>query len=146
MATAPSTKTLAAFKEASKFFTLVGNRILVERLPDEEVKTSTGLILSGGSRSEVSASKPLICLVVAIGEGYTPVDGTEEKIPLDVKVGSVVMINEAGVNFFSTIPGFTAYSEMKLGLASEGDIQMRFANMEEFEAYKRALNGVLNNG
>ena len=133
---------LNEFKSAAKLFTLSGNRILVERLDTGEIKSKGGIILAESTayKSDLKSHKPLVCMVLAVGEGYTQED-KDEKIPLDVKPGDVVVLNALGVSFFSTLPGVASYTEMRVGITSESDVQMRFASLEHFEEYTKVFNG-----
>lgn len=141
-------KFLKAFNSDTRaLFVLPGNKMLVERLEEEEVKTSGGLIIGTPARanSELKSHRPLVAVVVAVGEGYTDSssDDPNAKLPLDVEPGSVVVLNPMGVEFFSTIPGFNVSTEMRLGITSESDVRMRFKDIETFEAYKKALGGTV---
>ncbi len=138
----PNSIYLEAFNRASKYFTLAGNRMLVERMDDVEVKTAGGLYLAPASnkRSDLKLQKPLVCVVLATGEGYTQ-EGSEEKLPLDCKPGNVVILNAIGASFFSILPGMSSYTEERVGLTSESDVQMRFNSIEHFQEYTKALNG-----
>lgn len=128
-----------AFERARPHFKLFGNKMLVERLNSGEVKTKGGIILTESSniRSDLKSHKPLICLVLAVGDGYVGDDG--ELVPLDIKPGNIVMLNSLGVSFFSVLPGSSSYSDMAIGLTSETDVQLIFENLEEYEAYAKAL-------
>jgi co-chaperonin GroES (HSP10) len=137
---------LKAFEAAGKHFTLTGNKMLVERLDSGEVKSKGGLILAESPKhiSDLKTQKPLVCIVLAVGEGYTGEDVTAAKIPTDVKPGNVVVLNALGVSFYSIVPGFPSFTDMKLGISSEGDVQMRFDSVGEFEQYAAAISAALN--
>jgi co-chaperonin GroES (HSP10) len=134
---------LGKFKAASQFFTLTGNRMLIERLEGyDEVKTAGGLIVGEDkrARSDLKMMKPLVCVVLATGEGYTQ-DGDEDKLPLDCKPGDVVVLNPMGATFFSILPGVATYTNNSVGIVAEGDVQMRFSSIEHFQEYKKAIQG-----
>lgn len=133
---------LETFKRASKHLTLPGNKILVEKIDTAEVRTKGGLIIAERQdiRSDVKSLKPLLAIVVAVGEGYLDTD-SNTTVPLDVKQGSVVILNPNGVMFFSTVPGLLNYSDLKLGISTEGDIQLRFDSIEAYNEYEKAVNG-----
>lgn len=68
----------------------LGDRVLVK--PDSaEEKTAGGLFLSSGSQE-----KPQRGTVVAVGAGKLDDDG--DRIPMDVKVGDVVIYGKYGGN------------------------------------------------
>jgi hypothetical protein len=115
--------------------------MLVERLELGEVKVGSIIIAeSTDHRSDVRNYKPLLCVVLAIGEGYTNDENpTGPKLPMDCKPGNVVILNPMGASFFSVLPGVTTYSGKAVGITSESDVQMRFESVEEFEAYTKAF-------
>lgn len=136
------TKYLEKFKDATKYFTLAGNRILVERMDAAEVKTRGGLIIAESPKinSELKSHKPLVCMVLAVGEGYTDPEADSGFIPTDVQPGNVVVLNALGVSFFSVVPGVSSFTDMKLGISSEADVQMRFDSITDFEEYSKLMS------
>ena len=68
----------------------LGDRVLVKPAPKEE-KTSTGLYISSGAQE-----KPQRGTIVAVGAGK--VNDKGERIPMDVKVGDVVIYGKFGGN------------------------------------------------
>ena len=68
----------------------LGDRVLVKPAPKEE-KTSSGLYISSGAQE-----KPQKGEVVAVGAGKLNDKG--ERLPIDVKVGDVVIYGKYGGN------------------------------------------------
>lgn len=134
-----ASKYLGQFADASRHFKLFGAKLLVEKMDPGEVKTAGGLILSAPShvKGTVKAHEPLVLTVLAVGEGYTNDEGTP--IPLTVKPGNIIVCNANGVSFFSTLPGVPSYTEMKVGITTETDVQLLFADANEFDAYTKAF-------
>jgi co-chaperonin GroES (HSP10) len=134
---------LNKFKEAAKFFTLTGNKILVERLDVGEVKTAGGLFLaeSKDQRSDLRLQRPHVCVVVAVGEGYYNAE-SNSYTAMDVRPGNVVVLNSIGVQYYHTLPGIASYSNNQLGLSTENDLQLKFENIEAFQAYSKTMSGV----
>jgi co-chaperonin GroES (HSP10) len=132
------------FNKARQHFKLFGNKILIERLDLGEVKTAGGIILTEASnkRSDLALQKPHVAIILAVGEGYYD-SSTNSYTPLEVKPGNIVLLNSAGVQYYSTLPGAASYSANKVGLTTEGDLQMVFENLEAFKDYALALGGVL---
>lgn len=133
---------LDGFKQAEGTFELFGSKLLVERLEiNAEVKSAGGIILSAANhaKSTLKKQEPLVARVLASGQGYTNEDGTS--IPLDVRPGNIVVLNPNGVNFFSTLPGVPSYTDMKIGITTEGDVQMCFKDVEAFNAYCKVFGG-----
>lgn len=127
------------FATASKHFQLFGSKLLVEQLDLGEIKSKGGLILSAPShaKSNIKKQEPMVCIILAAGEGYTNDEGVA--IPLTVKPGNIVVVNANGVLFFSTLPGVPSYTEMKVGITTESDVQMLFTDKEAFDAYTKVF-------
>lgn len=130
-----------AYKTASQHFKLTGNKLLVERIDLGEAKTKSGLIIADGQniRADLRLQKAHIGYVLAVGEGYFDAE-TKALLPLDVKPGNVVVLNSLGVQYYSTVPGAAGYTANKVGLTTEGDVQMCFESVEAFKAYSEALS------
>jgi len=128
--------------EAQSLYRLQGARVLLEVLPQKEIKTASGIILSAPKdhvKVTAESFQPQLAIVLLIGAGY--VDSDNNPIDMDVKVGNIVMVNELGLRYFSTFPGIVDYTKNTLALTSESEIQMIFENMEKFEQYEALLNG-----
>lgn len=129
-------------EEAQSLYRLQGARVLLEVLPQKEIKTASGIILSAPKdhvKVTAESFQPQLAIVLLIGAGY--VDSDNNPIDMDVKVGNIVMVNELGLRYFSTFPGIVDYTKNTLALTSESEIQMIFENMEKFEQYEALLNG-----
>lgn len=132
---------LGQFEKAAKHFQLMGNKLLVERIELGEVKTAGGIIIAESSnvRADLKLQKPHIGIVLAVGKGYyDPADGSYDE--LEIKPGMVIMYNGLGAQYYSVLPGVAGYSNNKVGLTTEADVQAVFASIEEFEAYAKALS------
>lgn len=136
---------LNKFQEAAKTFQLFGNKILVERLELGEVRTAGGLIVAETSnvRSDLRMQKPHLGVVLATGPGYYDADKGDYQ-PLDVKPGNIVVISSVGVQYYSLLPGSASYNSNKIGITTEGDVQMAFQDLETFNAYSKIMSS--NNG
>lgn len=133
-----SSKYLERFKTLpAEAMQLIGDLVLVERVPVEERRTAGGLIMSAGigekARSTIKADLPVFVHVLAVGKGYYDEEG--KSTPLNVRVGDVILVGAESVRWFSDmdIPDYQAY---EIGLTREQEISLRF---EGEEAYKRAF-------
>lgn len=133
---------LASFKEAAGTFKLYGSKILVERLDTGEVKTKGGLIIADSDkvRSDLRTQKPHVAVVLAVGEGYYDAE-SKTYLPLEVKPGNIVIISNVGAQYYSLLPGLSNYTSNKVGISTEGDVQMIFEDMERFQEYAKIING-----
>lgn len=126
--------------EGSKF-KLAGGRILVEVLPKQEMKSAGGLIIAAPSTHKGTADmqRAVLGIVLMVGEGYIDSDGKD--IPMEVKVGNVVVLNEFGVKYYSEFPGIKSYTENKLAMTGESEIQIKFESVDELIEFESLLNG-----
>lgn len=120
-------------------FKLNGGRVLVELLPKKEIKTASGLVLSSPDSYKGTSdnNRALLGIVLLTGDGY--IDSDNNEIPIDLKIGSVVVLNEFGVKAYSQFPGVQNYTRNTIVMTSESEVQMTFDSIEEFEKYEKAL-------
>jgi co-chaperonin GroES (HSP10) len=137
-------KYLERFKrlqDASDLYRLHGGRLLVEILPQQEIKSSGGIVLAApkdfarGSTAE--SSRGTIAVVLLVGAGYIGADGVEYAI--DAKPGSIILLNDFGLRCFSTLPGISDYVANSVALIDESHIQMSWESMEKFNKYVELL-------
>lgn len=131
---------LAQFEQNAKYFKLQGNKILIERIELGEVRTAGGLIIaeSPNLRQDLKLQKPHLAVVLAVGTGYYDAE-TRSYEPLEVKPGNVVILNANGVQYYSLLPGLANYTANKVGLTTEGDVQLVFDSIEVFETYQKEM-------
>lgn len=115
-------------------FVLIGDLVLVERVPFEERKSAGGLILNAGqgekARSTVKADLPHFVHVLAVGKGYY--DEEKGDVPLDVKQGDIVLVAPESVRWFSDLE-IPDYQQYEIGLIREQEVNLRFAGKEAFD-------------
>jgi co-chaperonin GroES (HSP10) len=135
------TKYLEQFKklEGSKY-KLAGGRMLVEILPKKEMKTTGGLIMAAplNHKGTADTQRAVVGVVLMTGEGYVDDDGID--VPMETKVGSVVVLNEFGLKYYSEFPGIATYTESKLALTAESEIQMKFDSFDDLAAFEKLLD------
>ena len=127
------------------FHTLKGNLILVEKLPEPEKKTKSGLILAvDDGRKQINgmgADVPHFCVVLDVGEGYT--DGESGSLvegSMGVKVGDIVMVPRLSIKYFSMFADLHNYVPDTIGVTRESEIQITYASPEAYEQYFKELN------
>jgi len=139
---------LEAFKKLTekntdnKLFELIGDNILIEKIDEEEFKSSSGIIMATDpkqSRNNMLETKPCWVRILAVGAGYY--DGDKE-VPLSVKPGDVCLIPEAGARWFSVFGEYRkALSRQNtIGLTTEAEIQLRFKGESGYEEAFKILN------
>lgn len=127
--------------EGGKNYELIGDCLIVEKIPDEEIKTSGGIIIQQDkSRQQLGTfadKRPVWVRVLAVGEGFYSEKGDH---PLNVEVGDIALVGQHSTSWFSVFGKLKGYSTETIGLARESDIQLRFKGEEGFNAAFKLLN------
>lgn len=126
----------AASAKAKDAFYLVGDNILVGRLPKQEMKTSSGLIIASGKDKQINAmdsSLPEFVQVLAVGKGFYNEEEKKE-VPLELSPGNIIEVARFSVSWFSAF-GLVADSEQAgtgVGITREREYRVKF---DTYEAY-----------
>lgn len=115
-------------------FKLRGPLLIVEVMPQIELKTESGIILgvSKGHKATAQDFRAQLGVVVYRGEGYT--DGTE----MDIKEGFVVNM-PSNPKYMSEFPGLAEYTQNALAIISEDDVLYFYRSLEDFNSVFAAL-------
>jgi len=122
-------------------FELVGDFMLIERMPQEEKKTKSGIVLAptpGDYKSELQAEQPVFAHVLAVGEGFYD-DETGEDIDGKAKPGDIILISPMCVTWFKTFGTVISEGDALVGVARENDAKMFFKGVEGYTAVFEAL-------
>jgi len=110
--------------------------LLIERIEDEEIKTKSGLVIAKAPdnfrMSDTEALRSHLGFIVYAGEHL--------KDDPRFAPGTIVLLNEYSIRWYTTFPGIDAYTEKKLGLTLSSEIKMSFESVEAFEAFREGLN------
>lgn len=138
---------LDAFKamdeQCKDSFTLYGDAILVEEIPDEELKSKGGIIIATSSNHRltdgVEANKPTFVRVLQVGAGFEKDEG--ELVPVDANPGDIILVGKLSVMWFSAFGNILTHNGSgRLGLTIESEIKMRFKGHEGYEKVFKCLN------
>lgn len=136
-------KYLARFQKISSAdFPLRGNRLLVEVLPKEELKSQSGLYMSASAsdhRTSTNENRADLALVLATGNGYYD-EETEENVDLDIKVGSVILVSRMGLRLYSDFPGIAEYTKETIALTRDSEVHCSWPSIEAYIEYRNKLN------
>ena len=126
------------FEALGAFNGLLGNYILVEKLPEPEVKTASGIVLTGANKADRhhindNGAVPNFYKVLMVGRGYD--DGE-----MEVEKGDVVLLPTLSVKLFKSFGLFRSYSPNTIGITQETEIQMIFKGDEEYQEFFNKLN------
>lgn len=106
-----------------------GNRLLIELLEEEEVKTASGIITNVVEKKTYeSAERARIAVVLAVGPGYATDDNEEVAIPY--KSGDFILVNHLGVVKFGEFLDMRNYKPYSIGLVTDDLVQGRVGNLE----------------
>jgi co-chaperonin GroES (HSP10) len=130
--------------DGAELFQLRGNRLLVEILPEEEIKTESGLIMAKGIKhargGSIEEHKATIALVVYVGKGYFD-DDTGEDVAMDVKPGDIILLSPMGLKFYSTFPGLKGFTQNTLAMTTDDNIHAIIPGLVALDKVKGLLNG-----
>lgn len=133
-------KYLSQFEKV-KSFRLRGNRVLIEPLPKEEIKTAGGLFVASSlsdHRSTTEQNRAVLAYVLAVGAGYYD-DETKEDVGLDVAPGNIVLVSAFGMRAYSSFPGLVGYTQDSVALIRDSDVNAVWANSEAYDQYAKEL-------
>lgn len=128
----------AAVTACKDDFLLTGSFLLVEKVPQDEVKTKSGLILATNvhQQGSIGANLPCFVHVLAVGAGYDD-DGTV--IPLDTQPSDILLVGQYSVKWLPVYP-VDNYEPFSIGVTSEAETQMRFRGYAAYQRFASALN------
>lgn len=132
--------TLAKLTAESPCLKIRGSTLLVEILPDQEIKTSGGLVMATDARhvrGSLEEHKLRVGYVIAVGEGYTMEDGVT--LPLDVQPGSIVFLPKYAVSPISVFPGLNKLTEERVAMIKEDQVLAFYPSVELYEEAVRRM-------
>lgn len=137
-----ASKYLEAFKQADKTtFQLTGGFILVEKIPQEEMKRASGLVMpitASNQVNSIGANLPTFVHVLAVGEGYYD-DATKESIPPSTQVGDILLLGQTSVKWFPVLE-VDNYQPFEIGLTDESEAQLKFKGIEAYQRFVESIN------
>ncbi len=113
-------------KEGKELYTLIGSALLVEKMPEDEIKSKGGIVVAtpDNYRETMGDSRPIWVRVLAVGEGYYD-DGNH--IPIEAKAGDICLVGPVSCQWFSAFGGLPGYSPGEIGISREEEIRLRFS-------------------
>src|SRR4051812_44579323 len=105
---------------------LTGSLLIIEKMPEPEVKSAGGLILVSGSdqaNGVFQRQKAHVATVLMVGEGVNDA----------IRPGNIALIAEWGLRSYTTFPGIKHYVDGELQLSSEESIHLVFEDVAAFE-------------
>lgn len=130
-------------KQCGDLHELIGDCIYVEEIPEEEVKTKSGLILSTavtGINEIMTDQRPKMVLVLAVGKGFYN-EETGEDVPLGVAPGDIIIVSALSVEWFNIFGGMVCEKDHRIGLTRESEIRHRFKGVDSYEQIFKILRG-----
>lgn len=127
-------------------FVLRGSTLLVEVLPDEELKTKGGLVIATDMNqikgNSVNQHKLQVGRVLMCGQGYwEETEGSEGTYtPLEVKPGAIVVLPQFSTSFLSMFPGIQRPTGNRIGMVKMSEILAYYPSSEAYQTAKQKLN------
>lgn len=126
----------------SEVFVLRGSTLIVEILPEPELKTESGIIMSAPKDhmrgQSINAHKLDVAKVLMAGEGYWNED-TKQMEPVEAQPGAIVILPQYSTSVLSMFPGISRPTGNKLAMVKMGDILAYYPSQEAFEAAQEKL-------
>jgi co-chaperonin GroES (HSP10) len=138
-------KYLERFKQdgLDKLIQIPADGLLVERIPPEERRTQSGLILPVDVEfkqiNSLQRDVPTFVHVIAVGAGYYN-DETKESVPLDSKPGQILLIGITSAKWFSDFLGIKDYSPFDIGFMRESEANIRIFGLDEYHSLSNKLS------
>lgn len=128
-----------AISATGEEFELIGNAVIVSRLPKREIKSQSNLVLSTGDykqQNSFAANQPEFVKVLAVGKGYYN-EETNEDVPLEVTPGAVIEVGRNSVNWFSSFGAIMDNIDKGrgIGLTLYENGRMKFKSEEAFNKF-----------
>jgi len=120
---------------------LYGGRLVVEVLPEEELKSEAGLIIQtvDTHKSDLQENRPTLVIVLMVGNGYVDED-SEKVVSLPYKLGEILMVSAFGLKYLSQFPGLIDITKNRIALTRDSEVHMSWSTLQAFEDYKQSLN------
>lgn len=133
------------FQKASSFLRLLGDNILVERLPkpDFEQRTKGGIILPSETNSKYKHTHAddlmEFGLVLAVGPGQHVIGetGQLEVLPCTTKPGDIILLTD-NIEWYSQFGHMADYEAYSVGRVRDSNVMMFFT---DYKAFIEAING-----
>jgi hypothetical protein len=112
---------------------LAGSLLIIEKMPEPEIKSAGGLILVSTEEQSNGAfqrQKAHVATILMVGE-----DAADSGLA----PGNIVLIAEFGIRSYTTFPGITHYVDGELQLSSVEAVHLSFKDASAFEAATKAL-------
>lgn len=121
-------------------YQLCGDRLLVEILPKEELKSEGGLIIATADnyRTATKENQAILGVVLLVGEGYYD-EASGKDSPLNAKVGNIVLLSGMGIRHYSTFPGVNGYVPNTIGITRDSECHLIIPDFERYESLKAVL-------
>lgn len=123
-------------------FEIIGDGLLVEEIPKEEIKSKGGIFMPTNTKIDsidgLEANRPCFVRVLAVGEGYFN-DKTDGTVPLNCRPGDIILVPKLSVKWLSVFGNLVSTGGAQIGLVSETSMQLRFPGDAAYDRFFSAL-------
>lgn len=114
---------LQHFQENKDKYRLLGDRLLVELIENEEIKTEGGIVIqqstnlyAAGTQTMHMTSQTARIILMPKPEDAIGLNDWEKALYNSLKPGDKVLVAQSGIRAYSQFPGVEQYTETKIGL------------------------------
>lgn len=131
----------ALWTGAPELFTLHDNRLLVEILPKDELKSKGGLILTpsrSDHRSVTEENQHQLAVILYVGAGF--LNEKNEVVRPNYQPGNLVLVSPYSLKPYTSFPMLAEYTANELALTRDIDVHCSFKNEDEYLKACQILN------
>lgn len=130
--------------EDTSLFVLHDNRLLVEVLPKEELKSKGGLILAapkGDHRSATEENQHQLAIVLYVGAGCE--DDKGNVLRPNYRPGNLILVSPFSLRPYTSFPMLAEYTANEIALTRDVDVHCSFRDEADYQKAYDILNGGL---
>lgn len=130
------------WSEDTSLFILHDNRLLVEILPKEELKSKGGLILAAPKadhRSATEENQHQLAIVLYVGSGT--IDDKGSVIAPSYSPGNLILVSPFSLRPYTSFPMLNEYTANDIALTRDVDVHCSFRSEEDYLKACAILNG-----
>lgn len=129
--------------EDNSLFVLHDNRLLVEILPKEELRSKGGLILAAPKndhRSATEENQHQLAVVLYVGSGVE--DDKGNIVRPNYRPGNLILVSPFSLRPYTSFPMLSEYTANEIALTRDVDVHCSFKDEEDYLKACEILNRV----
>lgn len=132
---------LKAKEEFKEGVRLIGDVILVEAMPEPEIKKGSIIVSSGNTKAldGITANLPIFVRVLLVGPGYYN-EETGADVPLEIKAGNIIQVGRQAVDFFGAFGSILRGKDTGVGITRSDAARIVFENDETYNSFFESIS------